>query len=201
MNSCMPAAHPDFQRIYTALKDGGLFSAWQGDVLRSVEPRWVSRPYRFTGAGALLSGGRWNNPKLVPAVYFSSSVETLHAEAESWAKRYGFRVADLKPQTRITVRLQLQAILDLTQPDTLAALGLGSAQLTDCDWKAEQDASREALTQAIGRAAFECLSEAIAVPSTRHSGGMNVILFPSNQRDGSVVQTRNEASIPFVHGL
>jgi RES domain-containing protein len=201
MNSGMPNAHPDFPRIYTVLKGGGLFSPWQGDVLRAVEPRWVSRPYRFTGAGSLLSGGRWNNPRLIPAVYFSTSVEALNAEAESWAKRHGFKVADLKPQTRITVRLELQAILDLTQPHTLAGLGLSSAQLTDCDWKAEQDAGREALTQAVGRAAFECLSEAIAVPSTRHSGGVNVILFPSHRRDGSVIQARDEASIPFVHGL
>ncbi len=49
MNSYMPAAHPDFQRIYTALKGGGLFSAWQGDVLRAVEPLMSSCSHPIDG--------------------------------------------------------------------------------------------------------------------------------------------------------
>jgi RES domain-containing protein len=201
VNSQMPDAHPDFQRLYNLLKDGELFGPWKGDVLRSAPPRWVSRPYRFTGTGALLAGGRWNVLKLIPAVYLSTSVETLNAEAESWARRHGFKVADLKPQTRITVHVEMQAVLDLTLPKTRTQLRLTAADLKSCDWKAEQNAGREALTQAIGRAAFESMSEGIVAPSSRHPGGINVILFSAHRRDGSVVRTGNEADIPLVHGL
>ena len=197
----MPTAHMDFSRIYAALKDGALFKPWQGDVLRSTAPRWVSSPYRFTGTGALLAGGRWNNLKLLPAVYLADSVETLNAEAEAWARRYGWKVADLKPQTRITVRLELQAMLDLTSPDSLRTLGFTAKRLTSCDWKAEQDAGREALTQAVARAAFETMSEGLIAPSARHPGGANIVLFPCHRRDGSVVLTKNEGDIPFMHGL
>jgi RES domain-containing protein len=201
MNSFMPDAHAEFPRFFAAIQGGGLLKPWQGDVLRATHPRWVSRPYRFTGTGALLAGGRWNNPKLVPAVYLADSIHTLTAVAAAWAKRYGWKVADLKPQTRITVRLELQAVLDLRAPTTQAALGVTETQLTGCDWKAEQEADREPLTQAIGRAAFECLAEGLVAPSARHAGGANLVVFHSHRRDGTVVQAKDDASIPFVHGL
>lgn len=197
----MANAHARFPQFYAAIKNEPLFTPWQGDVLRATLPRWISRPYRFTGTGALLSGGRWNNLKLIPAVYFADSVQTLVAEAEAWANRYGWTVADLKPQTRMTVHLKLQAVLDLTAKATLAQLDLNVGQLTSCDWKADQDAGREALTQSLGRAAFECLAEGLVAPSARHPGGTTVVIFPSHRRDASTILTRDEAEIPFVHGL
>lgn len=193
--------HPDFPRVFAALKDGALLRPWRGDLLRATAPRWVSRPYRLSGAGALLAGGRWNNPKLIPAVYLADSVDTLNAEAEAWARRHGWRVADLKPQTRITVRLELQAVLDLTAPDTLRILGVTTDRLTACAWKADQDAGREALTQAIARAAFETMAEGLVAPSARHPGGANLVFFPCHRRDGSIVRTNDEDAIPAMHGL
>ena len=197
----MPSPHPDFPRYFAALADPALLTSWSDDVLRAALPRWVSRPYRLTGVGALLSGGRWNVLKLFPAVCFSTTVETVNAEAEAWARRYGLPVSALKPQTRFTARLTLQAMVDLTQPSVLAALGLTSADLTTCDWKAEQDANREALTQAVARAAFEQMAEGLVAPSARLAGGINIVLFPSHRRDGSGVLVRDEADIPFVHGV
>lgn len=196
----MPTPHPDFLRIFTALSGGSRFAPWSGDVLRAAPPRWVSQPYRHTGVGALLTGGRFNPPKLIPALYFSTSVETLQAEAEAWAQRYGWKVGDLKAQTRYSARLEFQALLDLTAPPVLASLGLKPADLTGCDWKAEQDAGREGLTQAVGRAAFELMAEGLVVPSARRAGGVNVVLFPGHRRDGSQIVVRDEADLPFMHG-
>jgi RES domain-containing protein len=197
----MPAPHPDFPQYFAALADPALLRPWSGDVLRTALPRWVSQPYRLTGVGALLSGSRWNVMKLFPAVCFSTAVATANAEAEAWAQRYGFAVSALKPQTRFTARLEFQALLDLTSGPALGALGLNTADLTTCDWKAEQDADREALTQAVGRAAFERMAEGLVVPSARHPGGVNVVLFPGHRRDGSRVVVGDEADIPFMHGL
>ncbi len=197
----MSTPHPDFPRLFSALSGGSLFASWTGDVLRAALPRWVSQPYRHTGVGALLTGGRFNSPKLIPALYFSTSVETLNAEAEAWAQRYGWKVADLKAQTRFTARLELKAMLDLTAPATRTALGLTAVDLTTCDWKADQDAKREALTQAVGRAAFEHMAEGLVVPSARRPGGINVVVFPGHRRDGSRIVVKDEADIPFMHGL
>jgi RES domain-containing protein len=197
----MPAPHPDFPQYFSAFADPALLQPWSGDVLRTALPCWVSRPYRLTGVGALLSGGRWNLPKLFPAVCFSTTVATANAEAEAWAQRYGFAVSALKPQTRFTARLEFQALLDLTTEPAMGALGLNTNDLTNCDWKGEQDADREALTQAVGRAAFERMAEGLIVPSARRTGGVNVVLFPGHRRDGSLVLVRDEASIPFMHGL
>ena len=173
----------------------------EGDVLRAALPRWVSRPYRLTGVGALLSGGRWNVMKLFPAVCFSTAVETVNAEAEAWARRYSLPISALKPQTRFTARLEFQALLDLTAASTLTALGLTVGDLTTCDWNTEQDADREALTQAVGRAAFERMAEGLVVPSAQLAGGVNVVLFPGHRLDGSRIVGRDEANIPFMHGL
>jgi RES domain-containing protein len=197
----MPTPHTRFASFYDALKDRALLNSWSGSALRAAAPRWISRPYRLTGTGALLSGGRWNNLKLVPAVYFADSVDTLNAEAEAWANRYQWKVDELKPLTRISVRFELKSVLDLTAKTTLKKLGLSTGELTACDWKAEQDAGREALTQALGRAAFECLADGLVAPSARHPGGVTLVFFPSHWHDGWVVSTHDEGEIPLMHGL
>jgi hypothetical protein len=73
--------------------------------------------------------------------------------------------------------------------------------MTSCDWLAEQAAGREAVTQAIARAAFENLAEGLVVPSARNPGGVNLVYYPNHRKDGSVIQTLNETAIPFMHGL
>ena len=200
----MPTPHPnftDYYRLLSSPQGQTLFGRWDGDVFRFSPPRWVSRPYRLTGGGALREGGRWNNRNLIPANYFSTSPETAMAEADAKAARYGWRPQDMRTQTRIIVGLTVQAVLDLTNANTLAALGVTTAEIISCDWATEQNANREAMTQAIGRAVFETLGEGLLVPSARRAGGTNLVYFGSHRRDGTAVVTHDEENIPFVHGL
>ena len=73
----MPAAHADFLRFFQVLSDAALFTSWSGNVVRQSAPRWLSEPFRFTGAGALLAGGRWTVQRLMPTVYASTEPDTL----------------------------------------------------------------------------------------------------------------------------
>lgn len=200
----MPTPHPNFRDYYRLLSspDGQrLFGPWAGDVFRFAQPRWVSRPYRFTGVGALLKGGRFNNPKLIPANYFSTDARTVMEELDAKANRYGWKPEDMKAQTRVIVRLNLQRILDLTNDATLTLLRLNTAELIGCDWESEQNADREALTQAVGRAVFENFGEGLLVASARRAGGTNIVYFGSHRLDGTALVTQDEDNVPFVHGL
>jgi hypothetical protein len=47
-------------------------------------------------------------------------------------------------------------------------------------WRQRQKEGREALTQAIGRLAYEANLEGILVPSAACATGSNLVLFPAN---------------------
>src|SRR3954468_24934249 len=86
-------ANPDFRRYFNLIKAKvGLLNPWAGNVLRQSFPRFLSKPYRFTGVGSVLVGGRWNVRKLMPAIYASRNPDTLHAEMHARAHRYGFKL-------------------------------------------------------------------------------------------------------------
>jgi len=194
--------HPDFARFFNALQNNpDLFTPFQADVYRQTLPRFMSLPYRFTGVGSVLSGGRWGVQRLMPAVYASTDLQTLTAEAYYRGRLYGWMPQQFKTQLVVTMRWELQAVLDLTAPATLKLLKVKNAEILACDWLAEQSALREAITQAIARAAFENQAEGMVVPSARRSGGINVVYYPTHRRSGTGIQTRDEANIPFMHGL
>jgi RES domain-containing protein len=174
---------------------------WVGDVFRSTLPKWMSKPYRLTGVGSVLSGGRWNGKSLVPAINFGTTAAVTAAEADAKAIRSGWPPGSLSPQTRVAFRLDLQSILDLTDATVLKTLGVRNSDLTGCDWETEQNAGREALTQALARAAFETHTEGLLVPSARLKNGVNTVVFPIHLVPDSTITAHNESQIPFVHGL
>ena len=47
-------------------------------------------------------------------------------------------------------------------------------------WREEQNIGREALTQAIGRLAYDLDIQALLVPSAARRSGSNLIVFPAN---------------------
>ncbi len=56
-------AHQKFPQFFNALDpkvNPGLYTPWQGNVVRQSAPRWMARPYRFTGTGSVLAGARWS---------------------------------------------------------------------------------------------------------------------------------------------
>ncbi len=199
----MPTANPRFPAFYQTISTANptLFAPWAGDVFRSTLPRWVSQPYRLTAVGSVLVGGRWNVQKLIPAIYCSTTAQTVAAEADAKANRYGWTAANMNPQTRIGLQFRLEAVLDVTSGACQNALCVQTADLVNCDWQSDQTNGLEALTQALARAAFECSAEGLLVPSARLAGGINLIYFPSNRRPSSTVTVIDEANIPFMHGI
>ena len=137
----------------------------------------------------------------MPTVYASTDPATLSAEAHYKGLRYGWTKSDFNVRLIVGMHWELQAVVDLTAAATLKSLKVTHKAIVSCDWDAEQTAGDEPVTQAIARAAFENLAEGLIVPSARRRRGVNIVYYPSHRRDGTVIQTLDEANIPFMHGL
>jgi RES domain-containing protein len=195
--------HLSFQRFFDVLKASpNLFRPRKADVFRQSHPDWLSRPYRFTGVGSVFGGARWSVKGLMPTLYASLDPVTLSAEAYYKTLEYGWTAEEFRgPQLTIRMRWELQRVLDLTAADVRKALGITKKEMVECDWWTEQNEDREAVTQALGRAAFENLAEGLIVPSARRASGINIVYYPSHRQPGTTISTSDEAAIPFRHGL
>jgi RES domain-containing protein len=90
----------------------------------------------------------------------------------------------------------MQFVLDLTAPSTKSILALDFRGILKEDWKAAQDAGREALSQAIGRIAWKLKVEALVVPSAASSGDNNLVVFPGRRRPGSSWKIQGVRDLP-----
>ena len=94
----------------------------------------------------------------------------------------------------VALQDRIQAVLDLES--VLANTRISRSALMNCDWSAEQNESREALTQCIGRLAWEAKLEALLVPSSLGSSGTNLVLFPGRRRRGSSWKIQGVRDLP-----
>jgi RES domain-containing protein len=141
---------------------------------------YASKEDIVTGAGSKIAGARWNPPRSFRTVYSSLDVETAVAEALAHFRDYGFPISNAMPRVIVGLEAKLQRVLDLTDGSVRRLLGVATRRMLHQRWREKQKEGREALTQAIGRLAYEANLEGILVPSAARSGGMNVILFPAN---------------------
>jgi RES domain-containing protein len=113
-------------------------------------------------------------------VYGSLDVETAVAEALAHFRHFGLPVSKAMPRVIVALEAKLRRVLDVTDGATRRALGVSTRRMLEEPWREEQKKRREALTQAIGRLAFEANLEGLLVPSAARRGGVNLALFPAN---------------------
>jgi RES domain-containing protein len=171
--------HPDTDRLRTALARCATTN-WRGELFRSASPKYASKDDIVTGAGAKTAGGRWNPRASFNTVYASLDVETAVAEALQHFLYYAFPISKAMPRVIVALEAKLGRALDLRDGDTRRVLGVSERRMLDEPWRQEQKKGREALTQAIGRLAFEADIQGLLVPSAARKGGGNLILFPAN---------------------
>lgn len=118
--------------------------------------------------------------------------------AESLANyhEFGIPVSEAMPLVFVAVTVKAQSILDLTLADVQDELGVTSRRMASTPWKALQERGEEALTQAIGRLAWEESLEGILVPSARVRGSVNIVLFPSRRKRGSSWRIQRARKLP-----
>lgn len=187
--------HGHFHATLVAKADK-LLRPWQGDCWRFQDAEFPTGKDILSGEGARVNGGRLNVRGSFPVVYGSLSEETALKEANARAKRYGLVVR--KPRIFVSIHLDLQRVLDLTDATTRHTLDLPLKVLREEDWEKLQDSGVEALGQALGRAAWQAGAEGVVIPSFAHRGGTNVAFFPGNRAIESKVQIYEEKILPGV---
>lgn len=163
---------------------------------RAVQIEYANERDLLSGEGTKNAGGRWTPPGSFATVHASLEVETAVAESLGTQQRYGIPVAARLPLVLVAIDCRLQAILDLTDEAILECLELSRRRLARCRWRESMDKEREALTQAVGRAAFEQKLEGLLVPSAQKRQGRNLVVFPAQLRPGSSLRIQNVAKLP-----
>lgn len=186
-------AHPDSERMYAAMtRCQRLACNWSGTVYRTAGIEFATQQELLSGAGSESHGGRWNPPG-VRAVYGCLDPVNSFNEALAHATYFGIPVEECLPVATAAARVMLNRVLDLRDLRIRRELGVTLKQLLEEDWRKEQDHGREAVTQAIGRAAFQLKLEGLLVPSRARSTATNIVVFPQNlEKSSSLVPIHAE---------
>ena len=113
-----------------------------------------------------MSGARWNAPE-VPAIYTCLSREVVLAEAE-----HQIRMQPHRPRARRTVykiKLRLNSVIDISDPDVMRSLSLTDDVVTDIDLQQ---------CQKVGGSVERLGHDGLLVPSARATG-TNLVIFPN----------------------
>jgi RES domain-containing protein len=189
--------HPDYKKIYAASRRLlGDAAGFRGTLYRACDPTYANTRDLLTGEGSRKYGGRWNAPGAFAVVYLAESLEGAVAETLGLVGRYGLDAAARLPLTLVAVDAVLLTVLDLTDARVRRMIGVTVAAMVNCEWRAENRAGREALTQALARAAFELGAGGVIVPSAVKRTLRNIDVFPGNLSGGARLTIRSSDKLP-----
>jgi RES domain-containing protein len=169
---------------------------WSGYIFRFSAPQWSVPNELLTGAGALHTGGRWHPIGRFQAVYASLDPLTALAESLAYLQRFNLSIQTAMPKTVNAVAVKLHVVLDLTNGIVRQRLKVSERRILQEPWWERQAKDQEALTQAIGRAAWEIGLEALLVPSAARPRGMGIVYFPDHKDPRSVLEIVNPDQLP-----
>lgn len=151
---------------------------WSGYAFRFSAPEFARKGERLKGIGAKMFGGRWN-PKGLAACYGSATPQLAMDEAYGVATRgYGFKQDDLSPKVIFAFQMSDLQVLDFTDGRLRQRLRISIKTMLTCRWRISRISQREAVTQAMGRAAFLSGCQGLLVPSQYSSSEANLVVFP-----------------------
>lgn len=141
-------------------------------AFRNQAPQFDPR----SGEGARLGGGRFNPPNSFPTLYLCETRACVVAELTRQGTRHVVGVEGLLPRVLYRYELNLSCVLNLTDDDVRAHLGIGLSDLTGDDW---------GLCQQIGTEAHASGDQAIR---TFSATGVDTVLvvFPELLGDGLI---------------
>ena len=127
-------------------------------------------------------------------LYTSTDPETATAETYQNFASFGFDLGKASPRIVVGIEIEISAMLDLCETGVREQLNLSLTDLT-APWWPVQEGGAEAMTQAIGRAAYLTGFEAVKLPSVRRPEGINLNVFPVKLRTGSRMAVISEADL------
>lgn len=191
--------HKHFGRINRRLRAAPeLLRPWRGAAYRVTTLDYPSPHSILQGQGSYLYGGRWNAIGSFRAVYGSTEDTVAVVESRATADYARVPWPFRTPRLLVAIDLALQAVVDLTDPETRAVLCLTMEELQAEDWRKIQEEGKESLTQALGRAVFANGGEGMLSASARVPAGVNVAYFPERRRELSRVEVLDAAKLERV---
>lgn len=131
----------------------------------------------LSAEGARLRGGRYN--RIGEAALYLADDPRLAVEEHLQLGRE-FEVLRFNPRLLVSVEVQLESVLDVTDESTRESLGV-----TLDDLVAKRGTTDELISQELGTEARRAGLEALLVPSTCLEGRSNLVIFPENRRAAS----------------
>jgi RES domain-containing protein len=128
---------------------------FRGQVYRAHHPRWAYLP--TSGEGAARHGGRFNRVGR-PALYTALDPTTAWMEAQQGLP---FKA---QPMTLVAYRVDCTAVVDLTDPGVVGAVGIDGSDL-GCPWEDLADRGLEPPTWRLAEALVAAGVQAAMVPS------------------------------------
>jgi RES domain-containing protein len=174
----------------------GKATAWKGTVYRAVGAEYANSRDLLSGEGTKRFGGRWTPPASFATVHASLDVNTAVSENLGMQGLYGVAVDARLPIVLVAIDVQLQQLLNLTHESVLAEMNLTRRRLLRGSWRNTMQKGYEALTQALGRCAFEEGLEGLLVPSAQARKGVNLVVFTENLQEGSALTIQNVEKLP-----
>jgi RES domain-containing protein len=156
-----------------------------------MTPKYAGTSNAGTGEGGFITSGRWNPSGCFRLLNTSETPELALLEVQSNARYYGLPIAKGFPRVVAIFDFDLLRVQDLGEQSLRRALGVTLLELTACDFRSENKNGREALTQAVGRAAFDAKLEGLWVPSAQRRRGRNLLAFPENRMPQSSITGRD----------
>jgi RES domain-containing protein len=154
-------------------------------MYRAAPPTWATAKDILSGNGAFKSGGRFNAAGIFPAIYGSTSPELAMMESLAYQRRAGVPVERAFPLVFKAVSVEVERLLDLTDPVVLAELQLDVEQLRAEPWWLARARGQESHGQAVGRAIYSAgLQGLVAASSPSLDHGSNIVLFPDRLTPG-----------------
>ncbi len=104
------------------------------------------------------------------------------------ARKLGFAPRELLPRVIKAIHVRVSRLVDTTDGDIRRSLMVSKQRMLDTDWRNANARGKEALTQAIGRAAAETGLEGLIVASAERPKEINLVLFVANLSGRSRVE-------------
>lgn len=172
--------HEEYSRIAAAaarlFQDGFAVRA-RTTVYRAARPEYSNLPELISGIGSKLDGSRWNPPGALRVLHASDAPE--HAISEMLANYRRFSLP-LPSGLHIVVRAihcEISAMLDLRDGAVRHALRVSEDRMLGADWLRENRDGREAVSQAVGRAAADAGFAGVLAHSAAVTSATNTVVF------------------------